>query len=179
MEDRLLILRGRRGCQRSFTRIYEKYKQDLVCLAMALLNDPSLAEDMVHEVFIRFARDLPGFKLTGSLKGYLMTCLANQARNCNRCKRPRRAEPVVPAENHGIAPAPLERIACNEQLQRLAHGLEQLPGDQREVISLHLYGQMTFRVIAQSLGIPVTTAKSRYQYGLKKLRQLLNDEVKS
>lgn len=177
MEDRVLILKGRRGCRRSFARIYEKYKQDLVCLAVALLHDVSLAEDMVHEVFVRLAWDLPGFKLTGSLKSYLMTCLANQARNCNRNRRPR----AVPesSEDHGVAAAPLERIVCNEQLERLACALEQLPDDQREVVALHLYGQMTFRAIAQLLGIPVTTAKSRYQYSLKKLRHLLHEKVKS
>ncbi len=176
MEDRVLILRGRRGCRWSFTRIYEKYRQDLVCLAVALLNDVSLAEDMVHEVFVRLAWDLPSFKLTGSLKSYLMTCLANQVRNCNRNRRPRTVP--EPSADHGVAAAPLERIVCNEQLERLVRALEQLPEDQREVLALHLYGQMTFRDIAQSLGLPVTTAKSRYQYGLKKLRHLLNDEVK-
>ena len=179
MEDRYLVLRCKRGCKRSFARIYSKYRQDLVHLAIALLNDTGAAEDVVHDVFVGFSQGLRGFRLTGSLKGYLLTCVANRARNHNRGQRPKAAEPDSAMEQRGHAPAALERIVCNEQLQRMASALEMLPYDQREVIGLRLYGQMTFRAIAQDLGIAVTTAKSRYQYGLNKLRVSLNGELES
>jgi len=144
---------------------------------MALLNDTAAAEDVVHDVFVEFSQGLQGFRLTGSLKGYLLTCVANRARNHNRDQRPKAVEPGSAVEQRGCAAAPLERIVCNEQLQRMAAALELLPYDQREVIGLRLYGQMSFRAIARDLGVAVTTAKSRYQYGLKKLRVSLNSEL--
>jgi RNA polymerase sigma-70 factor, ECF subfamily len=177
MEDRFLVLRCKRGCRRSFARIYSKYRQGLVQLAMALLNDTAAAEDVVHDVFVGFSQGLQGFRLTGSLKGYLLTCVANRVRNHNRDQRPRIIESDGATEQRGCARPPLERIVCNEQLQRMAAALELLPYDQREVIGLRLYGQMTFRAIARDLGIAVTTAKSRYQYGLNKLRVSLNGEL--
>ena len=65
MEDRYLVLRCKRGCRRSFARIYSKYRQDLAHLAIALLNDTAAAEDVVHDVFVGFAQGLSQFRLTG------------------------------------------------------------------------------------------------------------------
>jgi RNA polymerase sigma-70 factor (ECF subfamily) len=177
MEDRFLVFRCKRGCRRSFARIYEKYKGDLVRLAVALLNDAGAAEDVVHDVFVQFARELEGFRLTGSLKGYLMTCVANRARNWNRAIRVMAKASMGPAGCRDVSPSPVERIACSEQLLRLAKALDQLCCEQREVTALHLYGQMSFRAIGKRLGIPVSTAKSRYQHGLVRLRRLLDHEV--
>jgi RNA polymerase sigma-70 factor (ECF subfamily) len=56
--------------------------------------------------------------------------------------------------------------------------MAQLPYDQRETIMMHFHAGMTFRTIAKSLGISVNTAKSRYRYGLDKLRLILDNEVK-
>jgi RNA polymerase sigma-70 factor (ECF subfamily) len=89
MEDKLLVLRCKRGSREALTRIYGKYKRDLLLLAMALLNDKSAAEDVLHDVFLSFAQGLDRFRLTGSLKGYLSTCVANRARNWNKAERRR------------------------------------------------------------------------------------------
>ena len=89
MEDKLLVFQCKRGSRQALTRIYEKYKADLLLLAMALLNDKAAAEDVVHDVFVSFVRNLDGFRLTGSLKGYLLTCTANHARNWNKAERVR------------------------------------------------------------------------------------------
>ena len=54
LEDKLLILRFNRGYREALHQIYDKYKNDLVTLASALLTDVALAEDVVHDVFIGF-----------------------------------------------------------------------------------------------------------------------------
>jgi RNA polymerase sigma factor (sigma-70 family) len=190
MEDKLLVLRCQRGSREALTRIYEKYKTDLLLLALSLLNDKTAAEDVVHDVFLSFVRHLDDFRLTGSLKGYLLTCAANQARNWNKAERVRGRvqESVAPnaltipkpsgleAASQG-ADAPLETLVCNEQLETLSGALAQLPLEQREIVMLHLHGQMTFRAIAKARQISTNTAKSRYRYGIDKLRSILNGEV--
>ena len=177
MEDKLLVLRCKRGSKDALGRIYEKYKKDMLILAMALLNDSSAAEDVVHDVFLSFVQTMAKFRLTGSLKGYLLTCAANRARNVNKVKHQQSIEPC-PAEPVGSASdEPSRSIICNEQLQQLSCAMAQLPYEQREVIILHFQAGLTFRRIAKSLGISVNTAKSRYRYGLDKLRLIL-DEVK-
>ena len=92
MEDKLLVLRCKRGSTEALGRIYEKYKTDMLVLAMALLNDKSAAEDVMHDVFLSFVMNIEKFSLTGNLKAYLLTCLANQARNLNKAKRQRNVE---------------------------------------------------------------------------------------
>ncbi len=175
MEDKLLVYRCKRGSQEALTRIYNKYKRNLLLLAMSLLNDRTASEDVVHDVFVTFVRKLDDFKLTGSLKSYLMTCVANNARNWNKAEH-RRSNPGADPERASVdcTQNPLESVICNEQMDRLSHALAELPFDQREVVMMHLYASMTFREIASARHISPNTAKSRYRYGIKKLRSLLN-----
>ena len=178
MEDKLLVLRCKRGSTDALGRIYEKYKTDMLVLAMALLNDKSAAEDVMHDVFLSFVLNIEKFSLTGSLKGYLLTCLANRARNLNKAKHQQSVElePTEPVSSGSDEPT--HSIIYNEQLQQLSDAMVQLPYDQRETIMLHHQAGMTFKTIAKSLGISANTAKSRYRYGIDKLRSTLDDEVK-
>lgn len=177
MEDKLLVLKCKRGSPDALGHIYQKYKADLLVLAIALLNDKSAAEDVMHDVFVSFVQSLEKFRLTGSLKGYLMTCVANRARNTNKAKLHQGVGLDQAGSFCSDSDDPTNSIICNEQLQKLSNAMAQLPYDQREVILLHHQTAMTFRAIAESLGISNNTAKSRYRYGLDKLRLIL-DEVK-
>ncbi len=178
MVDKLLVLRCKLGSKDALGHIYEKYKKDLFVLAVTLLNETSAAEDVVHDVFLSFVRTIEKFQLTGSLKGYLLTCVANRVRNVNKAKNQQSIEAAPEELVRSGLNEPLRSIICNEQLQQLRSTMAQLPYDQREVIMLHYQAQMTFKTIAKLLGISVNTAKSRYRYGLDKLRLILNDEVK-
>jgi RNA polymerase sigma-70 factor (ECF subfamily) len=179
MEDKLLVLKCKRGSTEALGRIYEKYKTDMLVLAMALLNDKNAAEDVMHDVFLSFVKNIEKFGLTGSLKGYLLTCLANHARNLNKAKHHQGVD-IDPAE-HFITGTdePLQTITCNEQLQQLSNLVAQLPYEQREVIMLHFQAGMTFGTIGRSLGISANTAKSRYRYGIDKLRSVFINEAKN
>jgi RNA polymerase sigma-70 factor (ECF subfamily) len=177
MEDKLLVLKCKRGSSDALERIYQKYKADLLVLAMALLNDKSVAEDILHDVFLSFVQSLEKFRLTGTLRGYLMTCVANRARNTNRAKY-HHSVGLEAAESFGSdLNDPTSSMISNEQLQHLSSAMAQLPYEQRETIMLHHQAAMTFKAIAKSRGISANTAKSRYRYGLDKLRLIL-DEVK-
>ena len=175
MEDKLLVYRSKRGSQEALTRIYGKYKRHLLLLAMSLLNDRTASEDVVHDVFVSFVKGLDDFRLTGSLKSYLMTCVANHTRNWNKAER-RRSNPGVDVERAfaGSSQGPLESVICNEQMEQLSNALAGLPFEQREVVMMHLYASMTFREIARERQISPNTAKSRFRYGIDKLRSLLN-----
>ena len=179
MEDKLLVLRCKRGSTDALGRIYEKYKTDMLVLAMALLNNTSAAEDTVHDVFLSFVQTIEKFRLTGSLKGYLLTCVANRARNVNKAKHQQSvtSNPAEPVSSDLDEPS--RSIVCNEQLQQLSSAMAQLPYDQREVIMLHFQAGMAFRTMGKSLGISANTAKSRYRYGLDKLRSIFDNEAKN
>lgn len=176
MEDRILVLKCKQGSRSALARIYEKYKANLLLLALALLNDRATAEDVVHDVFVAFVESLKGFRLTGSLKAYLMTCTANKARDALRT-RSVRSKISPPAKPEQSSQDPLDRMVCNEQVRLLTGGLEQLPYEQREIVMLHIHAGLSLSAIARELGISANTAKSRYRYGVKKLRHILNGEV--
>ena len=176
MEDKILVLKCKQGSRPALARIYEKYRANLLLLAMALLNDRAAAEDVVHDVFVAFVDSLKGFRLTGSLKAYLMTCTANKARDALRAKKVR-CNLGKPLELEQSAQDPLDRMVCNEEVRLLTGGLEQLPYEQREIVMLHLQAGLSLRAIARELGISANTAKSRYRYGVQKLRLILNGEV--
>ena len=72
---------------------------------------------------------------------------------------------------------PFHSLIDDEQLQRLRYTMSQLPYEQREVITMHLQGGMTFKAIAKSQNLSINTVQSRYRYGLEKLRSLLDSEV--
>jgi RNA polymerase sigma-70 factor (ECF subfamily) len=179
LEDRLLIWKYNRGNTEAVRRIYEKYKDDLVTLAAALLHNVGAAEDVVHDVFVSFLDSAGNFRLTGSLKGYLATCVANNARN--RIKAGQRHQNAGLDEVHQLASnvdAPDCAAIFGEELHRQEWALGQLPYEQREVLLLRLHSGLKFKAIAESQGVSINTVQGRYRYGLDKLRSLLNSEVK-
>ena len=178
LEDKLLVWKFKRGSKDALCRIYEKYRDDLLRLATAPLNETSTAEDIVHDVFICFVRSGRQFQLTGSLKGYLATCVANRARNVNRA---RQRQQTTGLDDAGAVASDWKRpdqwIICSEEFTQLSSALAQLPYEQREAVILHLQGGMKFREIASLQNVSIKTAQSRYRYGFDKLRAILNSEV--
>lgn len=179
LEDKRLVWKFNRGDLDALRGIYEKYKDDLVTLAAVLLTDVSSAEDVVHDVFVSFIRSSGKFRLTGSLKGYLATCVANDARNVNKAKG--RSRSVALDETHPAAAdsnSPERSAISGEELSQLVWALGQLPYEQREVLVLHVNSGMKFRAIARQQGVSINTVQGRYRYALDKLRSMLNGEVK-
>ena len=177
LEDKLLILRFSRGSSKALERIYEKYRLYLLKIAAALLHDVNIAEDVVHDVFVRFAQSTETFRINGSLKAYLRTCVINGVRNKVRDDKVRsyvelsEAGPVASGQNTADQWAIL-----SEESMRISRALIQIPFEQREAVVLHLHGGMKFREIAGLQAVSTKTIQSRYRYGLDKLRSILNGE---
>ncbi len=177
LEDKLLVLKCKRGSKDGLCRIYEKYKDYLLTVARALVNEKTAAEDVVHDVFVSFAQSARQFQLTGNLRSYLATCVCNLARDKIRAKK---------QQDKNLNPGnvvrldldnPEQQIIEREELTRLRQAISQLPYEQREAVVLHLKGGMKFRELAKLQGVSIGTIHGRYRYGLNKLRSLLNSEV--
>ena len=179
LEDKLLVYKLRRGNKDAMAVIYEKYRDDLLRIAASLLKEHGKAEDVVHDVFAVFAGTYTTFTLTGSLRGYLTTCVANKARNINRTMSRHRTvtlDDIEPAVSNMKRPD--EWIIHDEDFQQLCDAMAKLPYEQREALVLHLQGDMKFRQIARLQQVSLKTAFSRYRYGLDKLRSIVNGKVK-
>ena len=179
MEDELLKLRFVLGSTAALARIYQKYANTLLTLAMALLNDASTAEDVVHDVFVRFAQSSGRFRLGGSLKSYLTTCLVNRARDVIRHQN-RRAVSCLDTTIEIQSPDndPIETIIGDELANQANETLAQLPYEQREVIILYIKADMSLKQIAELQEIPMRTVQGRYRRGLEKLRKAFAKEAR-
>lgn len=177
LDDKWLVLKWKHGSADALRRIYEKYKDDLLALAVALSNDRAVAEDALHDVFISFAQYGGKLRLRTSLKSYLSSCIANRVRNLNQAQT-LRSRQLNQVETAGAdCDGPDRRVMSAELFRRIDQAMAELPYPQREVIVLHLQGGMRFRTIADSQGVSINTIQSRYRYGLDRLRSLLKDEV--
>jgi RNA polymerase sigma-70 factor (ECF subfamily) len=176
-EDELLKLRFKAGSIDALQRIYEKYRDYLLTLAMALVNDTATAEDVVHDVFVSFAQSGRTFRLQGSLRAYLATCVVNRVRDQIRARKRRGSalDEDVPLESGFDAPD--GRVLSDERSRLVARALARLPEEQREVIALHLNGQLKLREIAKLQDVPLTTVRGRYRHGIERLRSILNGRL--
>ncbi len=175
LDDATLLTAAAGGDRRAFEQIYLAYKDDLLTLAALMLGDRQAGEDVLHDVFVSLARRIGKLTLSGSLKGYLLTSCANRARDLLRRRRGGRQYPAGALEI--AAPGnPAKAAEVAEEADRAMAALRRLPSEQREVVVLHLHGQLTFREVAQLRGIPLNTAQSRYRYALSALRKELDDD---
>ena len=177
LEDELLKWRFRRGSREALARIYEKYLDSMLTLAMGLLNDEGEAEDVVHDVFVSFATSAPGFRLQGSLGGYLATSVVNRVRDRQRRRRRRAAGVNRRKESVREPVTPDDAVIFTEQAGRLNQAVAELPDEQREVVLLRLTAGMKFRDIAKLQSASINTVQGRYRYALNHLRSSLNGEV--
>ena len=179
VEDQFLIWRLKRGSTNALTRIYDKYESYMLRLAAGLLINVSDAEDAVHDVFVTFARSADRIDINGSLKSYLATCVMNRSRDMIRTTHRRRTVSLndIAEPTSRDAERPDMSAICNEDSRRMHRLLGRIPYDQREVIVLHLNGEMTFKQIAKVQGASINTIQGRYRYGLDKLRSLLASEA--
>jgi len=176
IEDELLKWKFKQGSTEALSCIYRKYLNDLLTLAMGLLNDPSEAEDIVQDVFVSFVKSADSFKLRGSLKAYLATSVVNRVRD-----RVRKVRTRSMARDRLKADIDLQKsdqsLIYTEQWQQLMQAMDELPYQQREAVLLRLKSDMKFREIAKVQDVSVHTAMARYKSGLNRLKSSLNGEV--
>jgi RNA polymerase sigma-70 factor (ECF subfamily) len=161
--------------RRALECIYRKYYDQLLTVAMGLVNDENTADDIVQEVFVKFVESTNGFDAARNLNGYLVMCVVNRARlwfrrNGRQAKTPRPAPGEERNDPHRV-------VVAAEDGMRVNSALAQLPYEQRETVILHAKCDMTFREIATSQEVSVSTASRRYRSGLKKLKSILGGDA--
>ena len=173
MKDRRLVHRLSLADPDALHQIFNRYKDDLLTVAMALLANRDAAEDCVHDVFVHFAGAPADMRANRNLRGYLMRCVANRAKNLIRRQQLQTVHPVDEQDYDGKQDCPESRLIVSEESMRIFEAIVRLPAEQREIVTLHIHGQMKFREIAEQLDLSINTVQSRYRYGIQKLRTLL------
>jgi RNA polymerase sigma-70 factor (ECF subfamily) len=144
-------------------RFYDEHGRALLAYASALLRDPSAAEDVLQQVFLNLLRGRAA--IAGPPIAYLFRAVRNTALNHIRGQ-----SREVELADAGLW---LESAdASKETAMALQSALRRLPDEQREVVVLRIWGQLTFDEAAAVIGVSPNTAASRYRYGLAKLKEI-------
>jgi RNA polymerase sigma-70 factor (ECF subfamily) len=146
--------------------LYELHGRALLAYACAFLHDPSEAEDVLHQVFLQLLRD---GRTEIESPGYLFRAVRNRVLNH---LRGRSREVALDDAPDGSAQWLESPSNSTETALALQSALRTLPGEQREVIVLRVWGQLTFEEVAAVVGVSPNTAASRYRYGLAKLNEV-------
>jgi RNA polymerase sigma-70 factor, ECF subfamily len=144
-------------------RLYEEHGRGLIAYACSFLHGFTAAEDVLHQIFVRLLRG--DIRLESPCAPYLYKAVRNASLNYLRDRsRDTELDDVWLESPSGMT----------EDAVLLQSALRELPEEQREVIVLHVWGQMSFEEVAATIGIPAKTAASRYRYGIEKLRLQFN-----
>lgn len=143
--------------------IYQQHGSSLLLFALAIAGDRGRAQDAVHQVFLKIL-EAGTLRQIADVKAYLFASVRNAVLNAARVQQ---RNVALDEESAWFVP-PQRDYAAELNLRR---ALRSLPEDQREVVALHMWGELTFLQIAEILEISSNTAASRYRYALAKLRE--------
>jgi RNA polymerase sigma-70 factor (ECF subfamily) len=172
--------RLRKGDPDALRWLYQTYREDLLRLAACLLGDLADVEDCLHDVMVAVAAMADRLTIRTSLKAYLVTSMVNRART-HRQRRQRATDAVeVPVDKADARSADGLKIAIRrEEEQSVYEALVSLPYEQREAVIMHVQGEMTFQEIADHQGVSLSTAQSRFRYGVDRMRKTLDVRLRS
>jgi RNA polymerase sigma-70 factor (ECF subfamily) len=171
-----LMTRVQRGEPRAVELLYDQYAARLLGLALRMVRERAVAEELVQEAFLRAWRRAESFD---AQRGDTFHWLASIVRNaCLDHFRRQRVRPPMEEvdeewELRDAAPDVAETAEVRAQRRAVQHALTRLPPEQREVLELSYYGGYTRRQIAARLNLPEGTIHTRARLGLLKLRELL------
>ncbi len=154
-------------------RVYDEHASALFAFLLDLTRNEADARDLLQEIFLRLAKRPAVLENVRESRAFLIRVAHNLAIDQIRCRASRQRNYEALAEQKPLLFAPATDLEEQEFRGALAAALGQLPVEQRVVVHLKLWEEMTFEQIAETLGIPVNTAASRYRYGVDKLRERL------
>jgi RNA polymerase sigma-70 factor (ECF subfamily) len=177
VDQRGLVERARRGDRQAFAELARASGARLDATARLILRDPDLAQDAVQETLIRAWRGLPGLRDPAGFDHWLHSLVAHACIDLLRKRRRRVVEIELAPIHEPITLDDATRVADRDLLDR---ALARLEPEARAVVVLHLYLDIPLPRVADMLGIPRGTAKSRLHRALGAMRSALAiDEVTS
>jgi RNA polymerase sigma-70 factor (ECF subfamily) len=171
--DEDLLLAAARGDQEAIGRLYDRHQGTMYGLAMRITNDASLAQDVVQEAMLGVWRNASRFDASrAKARTWMLALVHHRAIDAVRRRRASVAlpEPDVPPPAALVLPDIWDDVAGRLDAAAIRDALGRVPAMQREVIELAYFGGRTQQEIAQQVGIPLGTVKSRVRLGLLALR---------
>ena len=164
-----------RGDDDALGELYDRFGRPAFRLAFRILRDRALAEDAVQEAFLAVWRSADAYRRERAKPStWILTVVHRRAVDLVRREERRRGEPLESAPEPTSGPAD-EDVALRDRRAAVQAALTELPGEQRQALELAYYGGLTQSELAERLGVPLGTIKSRMFAGLGRLRELLGE----
>jgi RNA polymerase sigma factor (sigma-70 family) len=179
LSDEALVALVARGDEDALAELYERVGRIAYGLALRVLRDERHAEDAVQEAFLQVWRSAATFRAErAKASTWILTLVHRRAVDLVRREERRQADPLTDDSAAGIAPEDTDEAAwLRFERERVQSALKQLPDVQREALELAYYGGFSQSELAERLGVPLGTIKSRMFVGLARLRELLDDST--
>lgn len=165
----------------TFDQIYREHRRSVYLTALRITKDPTAADDVTHDVFVRLWRRPGRFdSARGDLGPYLRLMARSRALDLWRERQAAgraqdRLIAVVDAEPMINDDDPLVRAVASDRAEFVRRALDTLPEAQREAVVLAYWGGLTAEEISRRVDVPLGTVKSRIRLGLAKLRTTIGE----
>jgi RNA polymerase sigma-70 factor (ECF subfamily) len=177
LSDEAVVALCARSDESALAELYDRYGRIAYGLAVRVVRDPALAEDVVQEAFLSVWRGAAGFvPERAKASAWILTLVHRRAVDLVRREERRRAEPLPEGELGAGEGSAADLAWLRLERERVQAALSQLSDRQREALELAYYGGFTQAQLAERLGEPIGTIKSRMFAGLARLRELLEED---
>ena len=170
MTDKELIRKVHNGNKEALSIIIDKYYDEIYRFCFYLTGYETDSYDITQEVFLKFIRYVDSYQYR-NLKGYLLIIARNLCYDFFRHKKD-----CIQIEEIAETGKDDMQIKSIENGLLIEQALLKISAEQREVIILKIYEEFKFTEIAKMLGVNLSTVKSRYHLGLKKLRKIMEEK---
>jgi len=179
LSDEALVALVARADEEALAELYDRVSRIAYGLALRVLRDERHAEDAVQEAFLQVWRSAATFRAErAKASTWILTLVHRRAVDLVRREERRQADPLTDDSALGQATEDTEEAAwLRFERERVQTALKQLPDVQREALELAYYGGFSQSELAERLGVPLGTIKSRMFAGLARLRELLDDST--
>jgi RNA polymerase sigma-70 factor, ECF subfamily len=183
--DEDLMRRTQNGDKQAFAIIYERYNSSVLSYLYRMLGNVEDVESVGQEVFLRAFRFAPTYKYPQKLSTWLFTITRNLAINQSRRKKRSPVRNVTELNLDGVdstsnpldvAQRASDDVEKKEEIARVLKALEDLPVDQKEVIMLGIFQDLSYAEMEEITGTKAVTLRSRMFHGLRKLARMLGVE---
>lgn len=180
------MLRYRDGDVRAFEVLVTRHRKPVYNFILRFVRDPAQAEDVLQDTFLRLIKSAESYEKQAKFTTWMYTIARNLCVDAARRGKHRKAASLdAPVgEEDGAALIDLvadggagvdRKVISRELAQRIRQAVEALPDEQREIFILREIADLQFNEIAQIVGCPENTVKSRMRYALEKLREALGE----
>ncbi|HNT98323.1 MAG TPA: sigma-70 family RNA polymerase sigma factor [Elusimicrobiales bacterium] len=196
LSDAELVRSFRGGDEAALGELIERYRDRLYAYLRRLAGDAARADDMFQDTWVKVARNIGAYREESKFSAWLFSVAHNTAMDALRRRRPDNvsldAASAGDTMRHGVPvpfgrplseviasaePGPEASYAASESRRTIDAALAALSPEQREVFLLRHYSGMSFREIAEALGVPIGTVLARASRAAAKLREKLAGEI--